>query len=54
MNPPDSEIRQVLPDWITSELLAETVNVWQPFYAEGLTEVEAIEILLAVGHLFDA
>lgn len=42
------------PSWITAELVAETLRVWQPYYRERLTEVEAIEILLNAAHLLGA
>lgn len=42
------------PQWITPELVAETLKVWQPRYAQALTEHDAIEILLNVAALFDA
>lgn len=40
--------------WITPDLIAETIEVWQPKYAQALTEQDAIEILLNVAALFDA
>jgi len=43
-----------LPDWVSGELVAQTLRVWQPHYKKRLTECDAIEILLSVGHLFDA
>ena len=41
------------PDWVTGELLAETIAAWQPYYAEDLTADQALEILLAAGRLFE-
>ncbi|MEO0529014.1 MAG: hypothetical protein AAF266_00405 [Planctomycetota bacterium] len=41
-----------LPAWVREDLIAETLEVWQPYYEERLTEVDAIEILLAASHLF--
>lgn len=41
------------PAWITDELVADTLEVWQPFYRETLTARDAIEILLSVGRLLD-
>ena len=41
-----------LPAWITADLIAETLRVWQPYYAQPLTPEEAIGILLNVGNLF--
>lgn len=48
------ETLQGLPSWITAELIAETIEIWQPKYAEPLTEHDAIEILLNVAALMDA
>ncbi|MBL9089922.1 MAG: hypothetical protein JNL96_01770 [Planctomycetaceae bacterium] len=42
------------PDWITAELLADTVAAWQPHYPQSLTADDALEILLTVGRLFEA
>lgn len=44
---------QGLPDWITPELIQETLAVWQPQYKERLTQRDAVEILLSVGNLID-
>ena len=41
-----------LPKWITPELIADTVHVWQPYYTEPLTANDAIGILMGVGNLF--
>lgn len=41
------------PTWITSELIAETIATWQPYYQERLTEHEATEILTTVAKLID-
>ena len=43
-----------LPAWVSDDLVAQTLEVWQPRYGRRLTECDAIEILLSVGHLFDA
>jgi hypothetical protein len=51
---PLSETLSGLPPWITAELIGETIAVWQPKYAEPLTERDAIEILLNVAALMDA
>jgi hypothetical protein len=42
------------PAWITPDLIADTLETWQPYYAARLTEGDALEILLAVGRLTDA
>lgn len=39
--------------WISGDLIEETLAVWQPFYGFSLPEREAIEILLEVGRLFE-
>ena len=41
-----------LPAWITADLIAETLRVWQPYYAQPWTPEDAIGILLNVGNLF--
>ena len=40
------------PDWITPELLAETIEIWQPYYRTTLTSADAAEILTNVTQLF--
>ncbi len=40
------------PTWITPELIALTLRVWQPLYPDRLTRDDAIAMLLAVGRLF--
>ena len=40
-------------EWITAELIGDTIATWQPYYAEPLTEQEALEMLLHVGLLRD-
>jgi hypothetical protein len=42
------------PEWVTEELVADTLATWQAFYPHKLTELDALEILLTVGRLFDA
>jgi hypothetical protein len=39
------------PRWITAELLAETIRVWQPRYGKSLSTDEAKQIILAVSRL---
>jgi hypothetical protein len=41
------------PPWVTQEMIAKTIRVWQPYYKEKLTEYDALEMLLNVGHLFN-
>ena len=45
--------QEIIPAWITEELIAETVDVWQPYYQQVLTREEAIEILRGFGRLAD-
>ena len=40
------------PRWVTPELLADTLRVWQPYYGE-LTSHDALTIIMNVGNLFD-
>ena len=41
-----------VPRWVTAELLAETIRVWQPYYSEPLTAEDALAMILSVGQLF--
>jgi hypothetical protein len=41
-----------LPTWITPELIAETIRVWQPYYAAPLTPDDVVGMILTVGQLF--
>jgi hypothetical protein len=41
------------PDWITAELVEQTIRVWQPFYREVVTPEEAVTMILNVGRLYD-
>lgn len=40
-----------LPDWITEELVGQTLAVWEPRYGRQLTIDEAVEILRNVVRL---
>jgi hypothetical protein len=42
-----------MPSWITPELIADTIETWQPYSASTLTPDDAVEILQNVGHLAD-
>ena len=42
------------PDWITPELVEETIRVWQPYYAEVLSPEEAVTMIQSVGRLYQA
>ena len=41
------------PSWVTSELIAQTIETWQPYYRDCLTEQDALDILMSVGRLFE-
>jgi len=40
--------------WITDEAVADTIQVWAPYYGGKLTEREAVEILLNFMDFVDA
>lgn len=40
--------------WVTEDLVAQTIEAWQPMSHEPLTPAKARSILLAVSQLFDA
>ena len=40
------------PEWITPELIRETIATWQPFYSDSLTPEDAVTMLTSVGRLF--
>lgn len=42
------------PDWITPELVRKTIEVWQPYYREVLTQEEAVTMIQSVGRLYQA
>ena len=42
------------PDWITPELVVETIRVWQPYYKDVLTPEEAVTMISNVGRLYQA
>ena len=39
------------PSWVTSELLTQTIEVWQPYYAGPLSTEDALAMLMSVGQL---
>jgi hypothetical protein len=41
------------PDWITPELIGETLKTFQPYYAEQLRPEDAMEMLLNMGGIFE-
>ncbi len=42
------------PDWITPELIEQTIRTWQPYYATILTPEEAVTMIQTVGRLYQA
>ena len=46
-------VQIAVPDWLSDELLRKTLEVWQPFYDDPLTEEDAKYIILSVGRLID-
>ncbi len=46
-------LREKVPDWITPELVEDTIRTWQSHYTQLLSSQDAIGILLRVGGLFD-
>ena len=46
--PPDGA-----PSWVTPELIADTIEVWQPDYGYVLTPDDALEILMLFDQLVD-
>lgn len=41
------------PTWVTAELIAHTLRVWQPYYAERLTPEDALAMIQAAGSLIE-
>ena len=42
------------PEWITAELIEQTLRVWQPHYEAVLTPEEAVTMIQTVGRLYQA
>jgi hypothetical protein len=51
---PSLAIPPGLPEWITLELVEQTLRVWNPYYDSRLTVDDAVTILLNVGQLYRA
>lgn len=51
---PKASLPPGAPAWVTAELLANTVAVWQPYYLDPLTDQAALDLVLGVGRLFAA
>lgn len=41
------------PKWVTSDLIAATLRVWQPYYTTRLSVHDALAMLLGTGRLMD-
>lgn len=55
VGPPETVLRPpAAPEWVTAELITDTIVAWQPYYADELTPADALEILLTVGRLFES
>lgn len=39
------------PAWVTTELIAHTIRVWQPYYDTPLTAEDALAMILGVTRL---
>jgi hypothetical protein len=53
LNLADITVPPGAPSWISAELIAETLRVWQPYYAETLTSIDALDMILNVSRLVD-
>jgi hypothetical protein len=42
-----------IPPWISTELMAETRTVWQPYYESVLTDEDILALLMPVGVLYE-
>ncbi len=51
---PASIVPAGTPDWVTPELIAETIRIWQPYYEARLTPDDAATMILNVGRLYEA
>lgn len=39
------------PSWVTVELIAQTLRVWQPYYPQQLIPEDALDMILNVGRI---
>lgn len=49
----DCEVPDGVPNWLTEEIICETIRVWQPKYQEKLTNKDAVDILMTFSRLLD-
>lgn len=47
------EVPPGAPSWVTTELIEQTLKIWQPFYAKTLIPDDALEMILSVDRMFD-
>ena len=52
---PDAAVRVPpgTPPWITADMIADTLEVWRPYYKNDLTEDDAVQIIITVSNLVD-
>lgn len=51
---PATQLPAATPDWITVELVEQTLRVWQPFYRDALSVEDAIGIIRNAASLMRA
>lgn len=51
--PASDDLPDGCPEWIDRELLAKTIEAWQPVLGRKPSEDDAIEILQRCGNLFE-
>lgn len=44
---------RTLPSWVTPKLIEATIDTWQPYYCDPLTEAEAAYMIMNVSRLCD-
>ena len=42
------------PEWITAELIEQTIRTWQPYYQALLGPEDAVTMILNAGRLYQA
>ena len=42
------------PEWVSPELIEQTLRIWQPYYDNQLVAEDALEIIVNVGRLVGA
>ena len=50
---PTGQPSVLLPDWISSDLLEETISVWKSEYGEDLTTADAVGLLQTLVAVFE-